>query len=85
MSRWFFSLVKETSDLNMWGVSIGISVDGKRVAVGGDELWGSMDPMVEKKIVRDVKEDRWCCSQMLWTVAAVLVIIVCPRDLFWLG
>ena len=50
--------MKETSDLNMWGVSIGISVDGKRVAVGGDELWGLMDPMVEKKIVRDVKEDR---------------------------
>ena len=33
--------------------SIGVSVDEKRVAVGDDELWGSMDPMVEKKVVED--------------------------------
>ena len=29
--------------------SVGVSVDEKRVAVGDDELWGSMDLMVEKK------------------------------------
>ena len=41
-------------------VSIGVSADGKRVAVGGNELWGLMNPMVEKKIirVRDVENNR---------------------------
>ena len=40
------------------GASIGVSADGKRVVVGGDELWGLRDPMVEKMIVRDVQDDR---------------------------
>ena len=39
------------------GASIGVSADGKRVTVGDDELWGLRDPMVEKKIVRDVRDD----------------------------
>ena len=68
-------------------VSIGVSADGKRVAVGGNELWGLMNPMVEKKIirVRDVENNRWHCGWMLWTIAAVLAVFVHHRGLVWLG